>query len=271
MTYSHGMSRMATWSALLGKWTEFAQSAVALPTLGEGGRWRRAVPGIITLQANLHALSELSQIEPAEIPAALVRAGKSIEDASIEISEIWAGEPMPPQALEVVDEAKLALRQAETIGWGCSVVSEEFVAKHPADLIAAMLESGIVRDLHVPSPGVPLFETSPAIHLVPTSFELDLDDLADVLDLMMAMLTLEGELAPSGVGTRHQVYRQFDFARGGPVRDVVLPIEGGLAAGQPQLVCAIERGEVMSVSLPPRVRPRLDRLPVMHLESVSDL
>ena len=46
--------RAMTWAALLGKWTEFAQSALALPDDDEGGRLREAVPAIIGLQAVTH-------------------------------------------------------------------------------------------------------------------------------------------------------------------------------------------------------------------------
>jgi len=59
-----------------------------------------------------------------------------------------------------------------------------------------------------------------------------------------------------------QVYRQFDFARGGPVRDLVAPLNADLPPGQPLLVPIVQAGELCAVPLPPRGHLAIDPLPV---------
>ena len=44
-------SKKLTWAALMGRWVDFAQSALALPDTAEGHAWKQAVPAIIGLQA----------------------------------------------------------------------------------------------------------------------------------------------------------------------------------------------------------------------------
>ena len=55
-----------TWAALLARWTEFAQSSLALPPDAEGDAWRTSIAPIISLQAITHALEEIEHIDPDE-------------------------------------------------------------------------------------------------------------------------------------------------------------------------------------------------------------
>ncbi len=249
---------------MLARWTDFAQSALALPKTGPAARWRDAVPHIISLQAVTHALPELATIDPPEIPLALDRAELTIRHASAGVDSLWSSEPLPSELADLIGDARLALDLARTIGLAWVVASGVLVAEHPAELCMALAQAGFVRDLLVPSPGVPLFATSPAAHLVPADWGAPGDE---VISLISGFLGQFGDCRFAGLDVCRQVYRQFDFAKGGPVRDLVLPTEAGLPAGQPLLVPGITHGRIQPVTLPPRARIRLDPLPVVHGDS----
>lgn len=252
---------LITWSALLARWTEFAQSALALPKTGPAARWREAVPHIISLQAVTQALAELATIDHPEIPLALDRSELTIRHAAAGIDGLWQAEPLPPELADLIADARLALAMGRTLGFAWVVAADVLVADHPGELSMALAETEMVRDLLVPSPGVPLFATSPAAHLIPSDWNARADEL---IALVSDFLGPRRDSRFSGLDVRHQVYRQFDFAKGGPVRDLVLPTEAGLPAGQPLLVPAITLGAIQPVSLPPRTPIRLDPLPVVH-------
>ncbi len=63
-----------------------------------------------------------------------------------------------------------------------------------------------------------------------------------------------------------QVYRQFDFAKGGPVRDLLVPVVGAdeLPAGQPLLIPVVSGGAPGSIP-PPRPAAKLAPIPVEEL------
>jgi hypothetical protein len=258
--YADGMDSARTWAALLGKWTEFAQSAVALPSHGEPGRWKRAVPAIIAVQAVTHALDELPTIDPAEIGPARLRAAVVIAESSRALYDLWDGQVLPLEASQLLEDADAALAAAESIGFGALVASPVFVGRHPARVVAALEASGRCRGLFVPTPGVPLFAGSPAIHLIPSSFEEDPFELAQVVAESIAD---QGDLELVGLASAAQVYRQMDFGSGRPVRDVVMPLVASPVAGQPLLVAAIAEGKSQPVSLPPRKPLRVDPVPVV--------
>lgn len=261
--------RLVTWSALLARWTDFAQSALALPRTGEGNRWRAAVPNVVSLQAVTHALAELASIDHAEIPLALDRAELTIRQSSAELDAIWHESPLPPEAADLIADARLALAEARTLGWSWTVQTNAVVADHPAELAAVLAGLG-TRDLFLASPGIPVFRTSPVAHLVPADWNAPVEESCQ---LVGEFLGPRRDVSLVGLDIRRQIYRQFDFSRGGPVRDLVLPIEAGLPAGQPLLVPALLQGAMQPVSLPPRVPMQLNPLPVVHhdrLESPID-
>lgn len=224
---------------------------------------------MISLQAVTHALAELATIDQTEIPLALDRAEVTIRQASADLSGIWQQLPMPKEAADLIADAQLALAEARTLGWSWVVQAESIAAGHPGEVAAALAEHG-AREWFVPSPGIPVFRTSPAAHLVPENWTEPVDDL---LAWAGAFLGSRREVRLAGLDIRRQVYRQFDFAQGGPVCDLVLPMEAGLPAGQPLLVPAVLQATVQPVSLPPRAPVRLDPLPVVHrdrLEASAD-
>ena len=258
-----------TWSALLARWTEFAASSVALPDSGEPGRWKRAVPQIITLQSVTHALGEIGVLELAEIPGALDRAAISIREATGALNETWGGDALAPEAFELCEDAEVALRLAESIGLEWVVESESLTAMHPGEVLDALAESGLVSDLLIATPRVSVFAPSPAAHFRPARWDQQVVEVgAEIID---AFLSIGGRAGVAGLGPQRQVYRQFDFARGGPVRDLVAPTALGVAAGQPLLVPAISNSEVCAVTLGPRAAMKLDPIPVFFAESRADL
>ena len=258
-----------TWSALLARWTEFAASSVALPAGGESGRWKRAVPQIITLQAVVHALDELDELEPEEIPVALDRAAISVREAVREIRSIWDGEALPPEAQELCEEAEAAIVVADSVGLAWTVASASLECGHPADLAAAVVASGIADTLLIPTPGVPLFASSVAAHFRPAVWNPE--RIAQIAELVESFLDEDGDAAFAGFLPQMQVYRQFDFAKGGAVRDLVVPTALGVAAGQPLLVPAVSGGQAVPVTLPPRRSKSIDPVPVEFMASADDM
>jgi len=101
-----------TWTALLGRWIDFAKASVALPDDEEGDCWRESVPAVINLQAVTFALADLDDLSADERALALDKAEILIDENDARLAEIWAGEPMPPGLAELRDDARMALRAA---------------------------------------------------------------------------------------------------------------------------------------------------------------
>lgn len=259
-----------TWAALLGRWTEFAKSSVALPTDGAGGRWRRVIAPVIGLQAVTHALGELHLVEdPAERSVGLDRAELLIRTHAGEIHDAWSDEPLPVELAELITDARSMLELAGDSGIEWLVAAESAEFDHPGALVGALVAAGFGGDLLVPMPGVPFFEGAVAAYLRPQrGAEID----PELIEVLAAFLGADEGLVgdPSfRVGGR-QVYRQFDFASGGPVRDVIAPLSGDPLPGQPLLVHAIIDGDPQPVPLPPRRTAPIAPLPVVEHEPDDD-
>ena len=266
--------RVLTWAALLGRWTDFARSALALPKQGDAGRVRQSIVSIITLQAVTHALGEVDLLDSSERALALDRAEILIKQHASEIHSVWHREDLPEEIRLLIHDARHALRAVQSLGVEWRLMEDQFVARHPGELVIAlttMIDCGPI-DLYLPTPGTTLFSSCPLAFarfnpaLVnpyanedepEPAGEMDTEELqAGVYAIIESFLrvTLEREEAV----IPRQVYRQFDFAAGGPVRDVVMAMEmqdadsDSLPAGQPLLVPAILGGEPQPVPLPPR-------------------
>ncbi|MEQ8770394.1 MAG: hypothetical protein RIB60_07790 [Phycisphaerales bacterium] len=250
---------ITTWSALLAHWTEFARASVALPDEGEGGRWKRAVPHVIALQATTMALGELDRLDDAERPVALDRAEITCRDATGAIHDLWRGEPVPELVSELIDDSRVAFERAANAGVEWVVTAERVVCDHPAELVAGLRKSGFAGELFVPAPGQPVFRGAPAAFARGPAGSAPSDAQ---LALIAKFLGKKNVGEPERIALPRQVYRQFDFAAGGPVKDLVVPMNEDLPPGQPVLVLAIEGGESASVPLPPREAPRIGSLPV---------
>lgn len=249
-----------TWAALLGKWAEFARSAVALPDEGESGLLKQAVPDIIALQSVTHALGEINELDPEERALGLDRAEIGIREHAASINTIYRGEPMPDGVAELIDDARLALAAASGGGLEWCVADDRIICPHPMELVDALLEAGFAGDLFLPTPGVPVFAPAPCAFVRHADGSPIEPELAAVIADFLAM---SGEIAePEQMVEPRQVYRQFDFAKGGPVRDYVVPMESDLPAGQPLLVPAILAGERQPVTLPVPGADRQGEVPI---------
>lgn len=250
----------ATWAALLAHWTHFAQSAAALPTEGEPGRWRRAVPDIIGLQAITFALGDLDSLPLQERNLGLDRAELGVTAHIRSIHDLWRGEDLPPGLVDLIDDARLALSLAHSRGVEWIACEPRFAAAHPADLVATLLSRGFDGDLYLATPGVRLFEPCPAAFA--RAARGGSPDAA-VCDAIGTFLDASGECSgPDPAPFFRQAYRQFDFAKGRPVRDLVAPFDAGPRPGQPLLVPVILGGEAQRVTLPQRSPQNIDDLPV---------
>jgi hypothetical protein len=105
-----------TWTALLGKWLDFARASVAAPREAEGDRWRAAVPAVINLQAVTFALADLAQLPVEDRSLARDRAELLINDNTAKLHEIWRGEEMPQSLVEISDDARVALERSAYAG-----------------------------------------------------------------------------------------------------------------------------------------------------------
>lgn len=112
------VTRVLTWAALLGKWTELARASVAFPKTIEGAKWRKSVPDLIGLQAITHALGEFDLLEEGEQGLALDRAALGIETHAANLVELFAEDSEDPELEEgltgideideLIDEAREA-------------------------------------------------------------------------------------------------------------------------------------------------------------------
>lgn len=94
-----------TWAALLGRWVEFARSALALPQDQEGGRLRQSVADIIMLQAVWFALQHLEDLSPDQRALGLDRAAVLLERHARALERRWSGSELPAQLRELVRDA----------------------------------------------------------------------------------------------------------------------------------------------------------------------
>jgi hypothetical protein len=105
-----------TWTALLGKWMDFARASVAAPRDAEGDRWRAAVPAVINLQAVTFALADLAQLPVEDRSLARDRAELLIVENTTKLHDIWRGEPMPKSLVEISVDARAALERSVYAG-----------------------------------------------------------------------------------------------------------------------------------------------------------
>lgn len=268
-----------TWAGLLGSCVEFARSAVSLPESGESGRYRRSVPAIISLHAVAHALAELDRLAEGEIPLALDRADLLIEEAAGELISIWGDdvpEAIAPFVLAAVEALDLAggASSAEAsddevpepggsppllLEWMVEDDSAEF--PHPGELALALASAGLPIDVFLALPGMQMFRGAVACAADLSAAGEAAGDIAAAIDEFLG----ESVDGPFEAAERRQVFRQFDFARGGPVRDVIAPASAGEQPGQALLVPVLIAGEVQPVPMPHRKREPIEPIPVETL------
>ncbi|XAM00970.1 hypothetical protein OT109_06195 [Phycisphaeraceae bacterium D3-23] len=101
-----------TWAVLLGRWTDFARSAVALPDDEAGRRLRDSLADLIGLQAVWFALTHLDELDAEERALGLARAGVLIDRHASALAKRYGDAGVPEQACELIEDAQAALRRA---------------------------------------------------------------------------------------------------------------------------------------------------------------
>ncbi|MFO0836584.1 MAG: hypothetical protein U0638_16590 [Phycisphaerales bacterium] len=124
-------TRVLTWAALLGKWTELARASVAFPKTSQGAKWRKSVPDLIGLQAITHALGEFDLLREEEQGLALDRAALGIETHATNLVELFADDCEDPEleegltGIEEIDELIDEAREAWDIASGGADFEED--------------------------------------------------------------------------------------------------------------------------------------------------
>jgi len=260
-----------TWATLLAHWASLARASLALPAGADGDRWRAAIPAIIDLQAVTYALDDLDRLaEPDERALALDKADLLIQRDAESLQQLWNDEELHPELRTLIIDACAAHAAAEEGGVEWTVSSDRLVTDHPAELVDMALNMGFAGDLFLPTPGVPIFRSCPV------AFARDMygaSPTPELCKLIRTFLTSGDGTSiskPSRVPYMRMAYRQFDFAKGGPVRDVVVPFDDQPAAGQALLIPAILEGQPQPVGLPPRSTHRIESLPVVFQDEIDE-
>jgi hypothetical protein len=104
-----------TWAVLLGRWIDFARSALALPDDETGHRLRDSVPDIIMLQAVWFALAHLDELDTAQRGVGLDKAQVLIEKHAQALRKCF-GPEVPPEIRSLLDDT---LSQLATVMQRC--------------------------------------------------------------------------------------------------------------------------------------------------------
>jgi hypothetical protein len=117
-----------TWAALLARWMELAQAAVALERQGGaplaaacgGGGWSRGMPALITFEALRHAMTQLGTLPPDERSFALDQATVLLESRRADLEDAF--EVIPDAIAQADRQAEAAIESARlrfvwTIVW----------------------------------------------------------------------------------------------------------------------------------------------------------
>lgn len=102
-----------TWAALLGRWIEFAQSALALPADENGRAWKAAVPDIIGLQAICMALGELEELDADERALGVDRSRVLFERHEANLRGLFGARPHA-MIDELIRDCREAIEKAAT-------------------------------------------------------------------------------------------------------------------------------------------------------------
>lgn len=265
MDESHAVdegSRGRTWSALLAGYTELAQAAVALPPDAQGARWKRSVPSLIALHAVAHAMGEIDALGEGERDIAIDKGEVLVRQHAAELTEVWRSDAMPDGVLDLMRDARGALSLATMSGLEWTVRDGELLAPHPGELASDLLAEGFQGDAFVPAPGIAIFPGCPCGFVKERRGGAPVKKIASVVG---AFLREAGVVAgPRAVPIMRQAYRQFDFAAGRAVRDLVLRLDAALEGGQPLLVPVVLGGVAQPVPLPPPPGYEQEELPVVE-------
>jgi len=215
------------------------------------------------------ALGEIEKVTLEERPLAMDKSELGIKDHVTQLNEIWRSEPMPESIIELIEDAKEAWEVSvyEGVVWVTS--SDRFEAFHPAQLASDILDAGYIGEVLIASPGIQMFKGAPVAIARNNSGGQPEDD---VLGMIQAFLSAcDGDVDhPQIIRPICQVYRQFDFLKGGASKDLVIPVISELQAGQPLLIPIVSGGEMCPVPLPPKSGKPMDPVDVVWLDEHQD-
>jgi hypothetical protein len=106
---NHLDAHKLTWAVLLGKWVEFARSAVGLPDDQQGRRLKASVPDLIMLQAVWFALQHMDELTADELALGCDRACVLIDQHEAQLRQRWQPQPLPPQITQLITDARQML------------------------------------------------------------------------------------------------------------------------------------------------------------------
>ena len=101
------------WTVLLGRWIDFAKSAVVLPDDPSSRRLRKSVPDLIMLQAVWYALKNLEELDIPERDLGLDRAQVLIDKHAQLLEDCWPAAELPRQVREIILDTRAALYNAQ--------------------------------------------------------------------------------------------------------------------------------------------------------------
>ncbi len=247
---------------MLAGYTELAQAAVALPPDAQGSRWKRSVPSLIALHAVAHAISEIDTLGEGERDVALDKGEVLVQQHAAELTELWRSDAMPESVLDLMRAAREAISLATMSGLEWTVRESELIAPHSGEVAADLLAEGFSGDAFLPAPGIAVFAGCPCGFVKERRGGAPSKKIAAVVG---AFLREAGVVAgPRAIPIMRQAYRQFDFARGCAVRDLVLRMDAELEGGQPLLVPVVLGGVAQPVPLPPPPGYEQEELPVVE-------
>jgi len=223
-----------SWTALLGRWMDFARASTAR---NDDGRWAEAAASVIDLQAVTFALGELDRVPAGEQGVAVDRAALVVERARERLGAIWPpGDERPATIDALIADAQEALSVAEAaanervieLRWPGPGPLEVPDVLDPEDLAAANRD-GVDGDRGRPT----LLLMQPGTIAMPGE--------------PVAWWRAHRGLRIAGCGPRpvagpRQVYRQFDDD-GRITGDVIAPLDDRLLPGMPLLVPILVEGE----------------------------
>lgn len=275
--------RPVTWIALLGQWMDFARSVLGKPS-GDAfqRRWRASVTPIITLQAVMLALEEIDRLPVDEQFVGIDRAAVMIREQAAALARHWSEESMPEAVIQLIDDARMALRVAE-LGPAIELVlptpnpldgedtrsggnggtggepDDAFVMPDCRDLVERIAGSGTFPGtLRLALPGTLLLPGEPVGHIIgghgwggPMAHPgAGWGDLLERVEPARPAPSTDNHDPEGPLRAPFQVYRQTEGDPPRIARDILVSILAEPVAGRPLLMTMIEEGEPVRVVVP---------------------
>ncbi len=211
-----------TWAALLAHWMDYAKAAKAAAHAGDenAARHREGTVSVITLQAVAFALRDLARVPAEDRPFARDQAAVLVREHVGRLDGLWRGVPMTEGLLDLIADARLALRLAVYAGAQEAVWTGDDVWVMPdvdhGDLSRGTLVLMAPGTFVMPGEPVAWWNDRPA---------------PDIPDCDVRAIEMP-----------RQVYRQLND-EGVVTGDIIAPVEADLPSGLPLLVPLVENGE----------------------------